>query len=189
MPVELESKKQAIAQLIDGEVVDDSGRVAVCIRGNVDGYRATMEAVVPGWPFGVIYTVESVAGIDPSAPYTKRAARITLYPRVGRGMAGFFTNILLFESNTMRVDNKDLESVFNFTYDDKEMAQRFCNWPGVSERLLHLENVAKFSEVVIRTDAGIYLSQPKSFNSLDLDLCQQTFESLADIAAILAEHF
>jgi hypothetical protein len=49
--------------------------------------------------------------------------------------------------------------------------------------------MTKFTEVVIRADAGLSLSQPKSFNALDLDICKETFRSLAELGQILFESF
>jgi hypothetical protein len=190
MAVDVEAKKQAVADIIGGKVIDDSDRVAVCIKGSVLGLPATFEAINPGWPFGVMYTVESNVVVDPNQPAAgKPAARITIYPRMGRGLTSFFTRILLFESSGMPVGDKRLEGVFNFTYDERDVALRFVGYPRVSELLMALEHSARFSELVIKTDAGIYLAQPINFNSLSLDLCQATFKTVAELAQILFEAF
>lgn len=185
----LANKQKAIAKLLDGEVVDTQGRVAVCVKGTIMGYHATYEAIYPSWPFGSTYIVESCPGVDPSAPPTRPCANITICPRVGRGVSSLLTNILLFEGGGMKVHEKALDNAFNFTYNNKEIAQRFAHQEGVQELLLALDETARFSEAVVRTDAGIYLSQPKSFNSLNLDHCQEVFELLGRLAEILAENF
>jgi hypothetical protein len=181
---DLQTKQEAVAEILSGTVVDDRDRVAVSIRGTIDGCPARLEAVVPHWPFGVMYTVESIHQPDPNS--SSPVSRITLYPRIGRGMAGLLTNILLFEGNTTRVNEKRLDGVFNFNFENREHAERFIHYPTIGDSLLLLEERSQFSECVIRPDAGIYLTQPKSFNSLDLDNCEETFNILAQLVQTLS---
>ncbi|HEY9789240.1 MAG TPA: hypothetical protein V6D22_02495 [Candidatus Obscuribacterales bacterium] len=189
MAVDVQAKQEQLAGLLNGSVIDSEGRVAVCVRGAVDGFRATLEALAPSWPFGVSYFVEAFEGVDPSSRPTRPAAKMTICPRIGRGMSGLLTNVLLFEARSMRINDKKLESTFNFTYDEREMTEKFLHWPGVQEALNSLDQIAKFTEAVVRTDAGIFLAQPKSFNALDLDQCMQVFGLLGQLAGILAENF
>ena len=188
MAFELNVKQQAIAQIIDGQVIDEKERVAVCIKGSVQGLPSRIEAMFPNWPFGVMYTVESRVVDDP-ARQGDLPARITVYPRMGRGLMGILTRLVLFESKGMSVSDKRLESLYILGYDDSPTAHRFLRYPGVSEYLQQLDGVAKFSELVIKTDAGIFLAQPNNFNSLDLDVCRGTFRILGELAHILAEAF
>jgi hypothetical protein len=196
MPVDESSKKQAIAEIIDGTVIDDSDRVAVSIKGTVKGFPARFEAINTGWPFGVVYTLETnlvAAGnllADPNQqPDLRNDCKITIYPRMGRGMMGIVTKLLLFEASGQSVGDKKLEKTFNFSYDEREVAERFIRYPGVADHLMALEDSAKFSELVIRTRVGVYLAQPSSFNSLDIDVCRATFNSLGEMAQVLFEAF
>jgi hypothetical protein len=59
----------------------------------------------------------------------------------------------------------------------------------VSGILTDLDNHAKFSEIVIKTDVGVYLSQPTAFNSLDVDVCSTTFKIMGELGEILFEGF
>ena len=59
-----DSKSRSIAQALDGKVVDDSARVAVCIKGSLLGFPATMEAFRPHFPFGVNYYIETGTEYD-----------------------------------------------------------------------------------------------------------------------------
>lgn len=192
MSVNLETQAQSIAEVIDGHVVDSSGRVAVSVKGTVSGFPATIEAIYPSWPFGVMYQLETSFSADPNAKPDKTArpaAQITLYPRMGRGITSLFTKLLLFESSSMPVGDKHLEKLFNFSYDNSEVAERFARYPGVSDYLTALEGISKFSELVVKTDTGVFLAQPTAFNSLDPEVCRATFRTLADLGQILFEAF
>ncbi len=184
-----DSKKETIANLIGGQIVEDGNRVAVCIKGLVDGFPATMEAIYTGWPFGVVYTLETsvLTGSSPSQQLPD--SRITIYPRVGRGIASFFTKLFLFESSGLSVGDKVLERIFNFSYEDRDVAERFIHYPGVHEQLLGLENVSKFSELIVRPGVGIYLAQTDSFDGLEPDVCLNTFQALGALGKVLFEAF
>ena len=188
---ELQAKKETIADCIDGRIIDDSDRVAVCIKGVVGGFPATLEAIYPSWPFGCMYTVETNTAIDPDRDDDdeRPSTRMTIYPRVGRGMMSFVTKIVLFETRGMSVSDKRSQDAFNFNYDNKDVADRLLHYPKVSAILMDLDNHAKFSEVVIKTDVGIYLSQPTPFNSLDVDVCRTTFKIMGELGQILFEAF
>ncbi len=187
--IDLEAKLSAASEIIDGRVIKDSQRVAVCVKGLVLGFPATIEAISPGWPFGVMYTVETNVVVDPSQPQRQDLLQLTIYPRMGRGLWSLFTKLLLFESKGMTVHDRKLEGVFNFSYDNSHAAERFVKYPGVSENLMLLETTTKFSEIVIKSDRGIYLSQPTSFNALNLDVCRATFRALGELGQVLFEAF
>jgi hypothetical protein len=185
----VQDKAQSIANLIDGNVIDDSSRVAVCVKGTVEGFPATMEAIYPRWPFGTIYTIETNANFDPNGTVPQATLAMTIYPKVGRGIASFFTRLFLFENTGLPVGDKRLERVLNFSYDDRGHAERFVHYPGVSEILLNLESISKFSELILRFGVGIYLAQSASFNSLELDVARNTFKNLGALGKIMNEAF
>lgn len=190
MATAVESKAQTIAQFIDGNVVDDSDRVAVCIKGIVNGFPATLEAMYASWPFGISYTIETNVVVDPGEQRgASRGGTITVYPRFGRGISSIFTKLLLFEGSGSPVGDRRLEKVFNFSYDDRQMAERFIHYPAVSEYLFNLERLGKFSELIIRPEAGIYLAVPTNFKALEYENCRKTFELLGFMAKALFEAF
>lgn len=190
MATSVESKAQTIANFIDGNVVDDAERVAVCIKGVVNGFPATLEAMYANWPFGITYTIETNVVVDPTQQRGPHGGgTITIYPRFGRGITSLFTKLLLFEGSGSPVGDKRLEKVFNFSYDDRDMAERFVHYPAVSEYLFNLERLGKFSELIIRPEAGIYLAVPTNFNALEYETCRKTFELLGFMAKALFEAF
>lgn len=189
MAIDLQAKLQAAANVIDGRVIDDSERVGICIKGIVMGFPATIEAIGEGWPWPTTYTLETNPVVDPNAREETYGAKISICPRVGRGFFRFFSNILLFESRGQPIGDKKLESKLIFSYDDRELAERFVRYPNVGDHLLALEHVSKFSEAIIKTDTGIYLSQPTSFKSVDLDVVRATFREMAELGQVLFDAF
>ncbi len=186
--IDLKAKLEAVAEIIEGRVVSDS-TLPVCVKGAVLGFPATLQALSPNWPFGVSYCIETEVVDDPNRPARESVLKMTLYPRLGRGLMGFITHVLLFESKGMPVPDKRLSGKFVFSYNDSDLAERFVKYPGVGEKLLALEEHSRFSEMTIKSDAGLVLSQPKSFNALDLDVCRATFRELAEIGQVLFEAF
>ncbi|MBY0356590.1 MAG: hypothetical protein K2W82_01205 [Candidatus Obscuribacterales bacterium] len=189
MSSEVDAKQKTIAKLIDGQVVDSDGRVAVCVKGVAKGFPATFEAFSPGWPFGCSYAIETNLLQNPQSNANDNQAKISVIPRVGRGLLSFFFHTFLFESKGMPVNDKKLQSRLIFSYDDQAVAMRFIKYPGVADLLLTLESECKMKEMIIKTDAGIYLSQANSFNSMNLDLCKATFNFMADLGQVLADSF
>jgi len=187
--IDLEAKKQAIAEIIEGRVVPDETRVAVSIKGSVIGFPASLEALNTGWPFGVMYSLDTKVVDDPNKPTIKEPLKMTILPRMGRGLLRFIAHIVLFEARGMRVGDKFLESKFVFEYSDEQLAERFVRYPGMSERLIKLEQFSGFNELTIKSDAGLFLSQPKSFTALDLDVCRETFRLLGEMGQVLFESF
>lgn len=187
MSIDLDAKQNAIAEIIDGHVVDDSDRVGICIKGIVMGFPATFEAVGAGWPWPVQYTLETNPDNDERNEIDY--AKISVSPRVGRGLLRFFSQVLLFESRGQSVGDKKLESKLILGYDNRDVAERFLRYPGVDDRLLALEHLSKFSEMVIKTNTGLYLSQPTSFNALDLDVVRVTFREMGELGQVLFDAF
>jgi hypothetical protein len=186
--MELEGKQRDIAGLIDGEAVDDSDRVAVCIKGTVEGFPAQLEAFMPGWPFGVTYVIQTKVMEDPHNQ-NSGGSKITILPRIGRGFMSFFAHVFLFESKGMYVNDRDLEKKLIFSYEYRDEALRLIKYPGIPDILLTLESDCKLKEMIIKTGAGIYFSQGVSFRDLDADLCRATFGYLGQIARVMGDMF
>ena len=186
--MEYEAQQRAVARLIDGEPVDESDRVAVCIKGMVNGFPAQLEAFMATWPFSVTYVVQSNA-VQKAAGHLEKQAKVTLAPRLGQGVFSFFAHAFLFEAKGMTVNDKKLDRKFIVSYDYKDPALRILKYPGVPDILLTLENDCKLKELIIKTDSGIYMVQGTSFQFLDLDLCRATFNYMGQIAQVLSEQF
>lgn len=187
--VDIEAKKKAVAQIIEGRVVHDEKRVAVCIKGSALGFPATLEATNFGWPLGCMYFIETKVIVDPSKPAAPHPLSLVITPRQGRGLLAIIFRLLLLESEGMPVGDKRIQSRFVITYADRDIAERFLKYPGVFDNLLKLEKYCQFGEMQIRGDAGIYLSQSTSFKKLDLDVCRETFRTLSELGQVLFEAF
>ncbi len=188
-PTEVQSKANAVSSIIEGRVVDDTRRVEVCVKGTVLGFPATIEAIKTGFPFGVTYYIETKVIDDPGVQPDPNALKMTIFPRYAKGFMGFFARILLFESSGMKVNDKKFDSIFISQFNDRHEAERFVKYPSVMDKLLHLQRYTQFTELIIRANAGVCLSQPKSFKSLDLDVCRDTFQQLGEIGQVLFESF
>jgi hypothetical protein len=114
---------------------------------------------------------------------------LTFYPRTGRGILSFFSHILLFEAKGMPINDKSLEGDFVFQYNNAALAERFIKYPGIKDLIIKLSQYAGFSEMTINSDAGIYLAQTNSFNSIDLDVIRETLKLLGQIGQVLFEAF
>lgn len=181
-------KLEMLARIIEGRVVEDP-RFEVNIKGTVLGFPATLQAIKAGWPFGVTYTLETQVIEDPNRPTRADALSMTLSPRMTRGLMAFIARLLLFEPQGQHLQDKRMEKSFIFSFNNTMEAERFVKYPGVFENLLHLEEYAKFSELVIKAQAGIVLSQPQNFNNLDPDVFRETFKIMGEIGQILFEAF
>lgn len=181
-------KLQMMAQMIEGRVVEDT-RFEVTIKGTVLGFPATLQAIKAGWPFGVTYTLETQVIDDPNRPPQPDALSMTISPRMTHGLMAFVARLLLFEPQGQHLQDKRMEKSFIFSFNNTMEAERFVKYPGVFENLLHLEEYAKFSEMVIKAHAGIVLSQPENFNNLDPDVYRETFKLLGEVGQILFEAF
>ncbi|MCC6978541.1 MAG: hypothetical protein IT343_09470 [Candidatus Melainabacteria bacterium] len=182
-------KLEAVANLIEGRVVDDSARVEVCIKGSLLGFPVTMEAFRAGFPFGVTYFLEIGDLGEGPKPVDPDALCMTFYPRMTRGFYSFFARLLLLESKGQPIDEPRIKSNFLVSYNSREKAERFVHFPGVLEKVLKLEHYAKFGELVIRTDAGISLSQPQNFNSLEMEVIKESFNTISELGQIMFDNF
>lgn len=182
-------KLEAIANLIEGRVVDDSDRVEVCIKGTVLGFPATIEAFRAGFPFGATFFLEIGDLSDGPKPFDPNALNMSFYPRMTRGLYSFFARLLLLESKGQPIDEPRIKSNFLVSYNSRDKAERFVHFPGVLEKVLKLEHYAKFSELVIRTDAGISLSQSSNFNSLEVEAAKEIFQTIGELGQIMFDNF
>lgn len=186
--MEFEAQQRAVANLIDGAVVDDSDRVAICIKGSVNGFPTQLEAFMATWPFSVTYMIQTKVIEDPLCNPLEQA-KITMSPRLGQGFFSFFAHVFLFEAKGMDVNDKKLERKFIVSYDNRDAALRIIKYPGIADILLSLESDCKLKEMVIKTDGGLYMTQGVNFRSLDLDLCQATLNYMGQIAQVLSQLF
>ena len=175
--------------MLEGRVVHDEKRVQICIKGAVLGFPATLEAIRTGYPFGVGYYLETKVVDDPTSSSKKSALKMTMTPRMVQGLFASMLRLFLLEPKGEKLGVPKLDAAFISTFNEPEIAARFAKYPGVQEKLLELGKVSHFSELLIRTDAGLYLSQQKSFESLDLDICKVTFQLLGDIGQIIFDSF
>jgi hypothetical protein len=181
-------KVDMIARMIEGRIVEDP-RFEVNIKGTVLGFPATLQAMKAGWPFGVTYTLETQVIDDPNRVIQPNPLSMTISPRMAHGIMSFFAKLLLFESQGQHLQDKRMENAFIFSFNNNMEAERFVKYPGVFENLLNLQEYAKFSEMVIKAHAGLVLSQPQNFNTLDPDVCRETFKLLGEVGQTLFEAF
>lgn len=186
---ELEGKIAAVAQIVDGRQIVDNRPLAVCVKGAVLGFPASIEAINTGWPFGVTYNLDTKIVIDPARQSTNSPLKMTIAPRMVSGPISILTRMLLFESSGMSVGDKRYDSRYVVSYNNVKLAERFARYPGVYENIIKLEQFCKFSELHIISDAGLSLNQPRSFASLDLDICRETFRILGDLGQVLFDAF
>lgn len=190
--MELYGKQQAVAKLIDGEVIDDTDRVAVCIKGLVKGFPTRIEAFMTGWPWSVTYAIETNLVLNPDEDrddYSNEHAKINIIPRIGKGLWTMFSRAFLFEAKGMKVHDKRIEKQMIVSYDNSEPALRFIKYPGAAEILLTLHEDCHLKEMIIKTNEGIYFSQGVNFNEMDMDLCQATCNYLGELGQVLADAF
>jgi|GEM_PF-456128 len=182
------AKQKAIAEIIEGKVVDDSKRVEVCIKGTLLGFPATLEAIRSGFPFGVSYFVETEPDMK-SRPPADQVFYISVVPRFATGIISILSRIFLFESRGQSVGDKHFEGRYVFNHNSFELAERFVHYPGVKDRIEDLQKYTGFNELVVRAGYGVYLSQPKSFNQLDLDVCREAFRLLGELGQVVFDAF
>ncbi len=186
---ETDARAAAIAQIIDGRRVEDNRPLEVCVKGSILGFPASIEAINANWPFGVTYNLDTKIVIDPSKQQGNVPLKMTITPRSVKGIASIFARLFLFEAKGMPVGDKRFESRYIISYNNVRLAERFGRYPGVFENIVKLEQFCKFSELHILSDAGISLNQPRAFNSLDLDICRETFRIMGELGQVLFDAF
>ena len=187
--MELEAKKKAIAEILDGKVVDDSSRVEICIKGSLIGFPATLESFKSGFPFNVTYFIETETEAERKKMGIVEPFKISISPRYTKGLLSFITRIFLFESKGDAVGDKKFESVYISSHNDYQLAERLIRYPGVIDEIKAIHKMSHFNELVLRAKYGVYLSQAKSFNQLDVDVARETFRSLSNLGQILFDAF
>lgn len=187
--MELEAKKRALAEILDGKIVDDSERVEICIKGSVLGFPMTVEAFRSGFPFGVTYYIETETEKERERQGIEDPFRIDIRPRYARGILVFFSRLLLFESKGQNVGDKKFEGRYISEHTDFETAERFIRYPGVVEAIDNLNKLTGFTELVARAKYGLVLSQSNNFKSLDIDKTRETVKNMGNLAQVLFDAF
>jgi hypothetical protein len=184
-----QTKLASLAELLDGRIVNDNQRVEVCIKGAVLGFPATLEAIRSSYPFGVTYFLETQIIEDPSAAAAMGPLKLVLTPRYARGILAVLGRILFFEARGQKLEITELDSRFICSTNDLDAARRFAQYPGIEDKLAKLYKYSNFSELLIKTDAGICLSQPTSFNALNADVFKEVFRLLGEIGQVIFDRF
>jgi len=183
------AKLKALAEVLEGRIVTDTHRVEICVKGTMLGFPATLEALRATFPFGVSYFIETNVTGDSSRQPDPSMLSMTIMPRYAKGLLSFITRILLFESKGQQVGEKSFDSRYICSFNDSAQAERLIAYPGISDKINELYHLTGFNELLIRVGAGLYLSQPKSFNSINIDVAKEVFRTLAEIGQVLFEDF
>jgi len=186
--IDIEAKVASIADVIEGSRLA-SDRVEICIKGVVLGFPAALEAFSAHFPFGVNYFVETKIVDDPQGEQAVMPLKLAITSRHARGFLTRLKRLLLFEPRGQSLMQARLDKAFICQYNQEDEAQRFGRYPGVDDKLLALQRYSNFTELVIKTDAGIYLAQQVSFASLDIDVCRETFRLLGELGQVIFDAF
>jgi hypothetical protein len=183
----IQAKLAQLAQSIDGQVIANQTRVEVCVKGIIAGFPVTLEATKISYPFGVNYFLET--GNFANRQVTPDTFKLTVMPRYMSGWLSLISRVLFFENRGQKLNLPQLEEALRFKYDNAAAAKRFAHYPGVAKNILELEKIARFNEILVNSSAGIYLSQPISFQALELGLCKEIFSIMAELGQVLFEAF
>lgn len=181
------SKAKAFADIIDGKVVDESNRVEVCIKGNVLGFPATVEAIKAGFPFSTSFYVETDVLHERGPADT--TFTITITPKVARGITGFLGRLLLIDAHEIPTGNNHFDAQFLAHSDNDDMCKRFVHYPGMTEKISTLQQYTSFRELHIQGGKGLCLIAPANFSSFKYDVARETFSILSSIAQTMSEAF
>lgn len=187
--IDVEARIKAVAQIIDGRQVKDSGPLAVCIKGSVLGFPATLQAINTNWPFGVTYNLDTNIVIDPNRQPSNLPLKMTFAPRSVSGPLAILARLLLFEARGESVGDKRFDSRYIISFNNVTQAERFARYPGVYDNIIKLETFCKFSELHIISNGGLCLIQPRAFGTLDIDICRETFRIMGDLGQVLFDAF
>lgn len=180
--ISIDDKKKNFAQIVDGKVVVDSDRVEVSIKGSISGFRATIEAIKPGFPFSTTLYIET----DVLGDGQKEALfSITVTPRVAKGLSGIIGKLLLLDAREAPTGSKIFDNEFIATSNNEAICQRFINYPGVAEKIRTLSRYCGFRELHIQGGKGLVLVIPNSFDSISYDKVKASFHELGELAQIL----
>lgn len=179
---------ETVARMIEGRIETD-GPCQVFIKGTYIGFPAIIQALFANWPFGVTYVLETKVIDDPNKEVDKKSLNMSIGPRLARGPFHSITRFIFFEATGMRIGDKRVQNHFIITANNKAEAERFIGYPEVFDKLLKLEKLTHFTEVTIKADAGLAVSQPKSFNALDLDYAREILKVMGELGQVLFEAF
>jgi hypothetical protein len=183
----VEARIAAIESFLEGKRVK-SDRVEICIKGVVLGFPAALEAFTPHFPFGLNYAVETKVVEDPSQEELD-TLKITLRPRIARGLLAQFFRLLFFEPKGQSVEEARIDSRFVCSYNNGEEAKRFARYPGVAETLVALHRTSEFTDLSIKGDAGLYLAHPVAFDKVDVDQCREIFRLMGVLGQVIFDAF
>ncbi|MBI5176190.1 MAG: hypothetical protein SFV17_11735 [Candidatus Obscuribacter sp.] len=181
----VEDKKKNFATIVDGKVVDDSERVAVCIKGSVLGFPATIEAIKPDFPFGTSFYLETDVLHEHQG--TKPSFTIVVTPKVAKGLSGFLGRLLLIDAHERPTGIKVFDSELLAHSEDLDICHRFIGYPGMAEKLRDLQRFNGFREFHIQGGKGLCLICPTNFKGLSYDVARETLQVMATIAQVLFE--
>jgi hypothetical protein len=108
---------------------------------------------------------------------------------VARGLLSFISRILLLEAKGQKVDIQPIDAAFVCSFNDMDQAKSFLRYPLVEGKLLELAKITEFSELLIKTDAGICLSQPASFATLRVEVCKEAFRLMGELGQVIFDNF
>jgi len=187
MSIDLNAKMNSVAEILEGQVIQDSIGLEVCVKGSVSGFPATLQALRAGFPFGITYIVE--VNVLEEEKAEEDPLNMTIMPRYARGFFGFITRLLLLESKGQAIGDKKFDSQFLLSFNDHNTSERFIKYPGVMEKIQALHVNTKFSEMGVKAKAGLYLTQPTNFNTVSPDVIRVTFKQLGELGQVLFEAF
>jgi hypothetical protein len=183
-----QAKIDTVVRMIEGRVDPDSP-CQVFIKGTVLGFPTILQAFISHWPFGVTFIVETKVIDDPNAVPDEKPLNMSILPRLARGPFHSITRFVFFEASGMRIGDKRVQNHFVIQANNKKEAERFIGYPEVFDKLLRLEKMTHFTEITIKADAGLAVSQPKSFDAMDLDVAREVFKVIGELGQVLFEAF
>jgi len=186
--IDKDAKLSKAAEILEGKVVEDAIGLEVCVKGTVLGFPVTLQALRASFPFGITYVVETDVMAE-NAPRDPALMNLTIMPRYARGFFGFITRLFLLESKGEKMGDKKFDSKYIVSTNNHNEAERFIRYPGVVDKIEALQVNTKFNEIGVKAKAGLYLSQPTSFNAVNLDVVRASFKELGELGQVLFEAF
>lgn len=184
-----DAKLQALAELIEGKVIDDTNRVEACIKGTVIGFPATIEAIRVSFPFGCSFFLETDVLNENKKQKSSGEFTLTVSHRLVTGFWAKFSRILLVDHSDKPVGLKKFDSEFIAKSNNDDQALRFVQYPSMIDKLLLLSQYTNFTELHVRSGYGVVLVQPTSIEKLDIDTTRETFRVFGEIAQVVFEAF
>lgn len=185
--VEENSKAEALALALEGRVVDDSGRVEVKVECERLGFPVTVEAIRTHFPFGTNYYVN--IDVLKESNIESSAMTLLISPKVTKGIWNVLGRLLLLDARVRPVGDHDFDSMFNLDTNDYNTALRFIRYPMMLDKIKELHHSTGFSELHVRSTAGLKLLQPTNFEALNLDVAKEAVRVLGEMGQILFDVF